>query len=438
MFLHIYVFFPSILALRCVPFASGVALKISSDLPNNALYKHHWLTLTLTLVGHRVRRHESSGQGMYVIFPADELILMTYGIAIPRFKPRPTLDNLREPAVPFGPARHPKTPNATIPKAGASAKNALTSSAAAAAAVAPPTPTPKPTNTNSSPKSNGIAAASATTTTQTQKPPAGARRSITPSRSTANNNGASNTDDRISQHSRHSAGSAKALRQTDAFGYTSTTVTAPDAAAPQIFLEPPTPSVLSEVSPHFTSALPPTVPTKPATTRHKLHLHLPGRLGRSKQRANSPEPSRLRHVTDIHIHNPTFTSENLLQRNYDAFFESGEPVYSLEHRSASPQPATDETADVPSPTPSAGRTLGLFHRKAKAPQPPSVTSQTPSPPARKVQPDSAGAPSSRSRSVDRTMAADMPTQHKGGIMRLRSKRLAALRVLRSRFCVYII
>ncbi|KAM8712847.1 hypothetical protein ACLKA7_013218 [Drosophila subpalustris] len=38
---------------------------------------------------------------MYVIYPADELILMTYGFFAPRVKPRPTLDCLPEPLVPL-------------------------------------------------------------------------------------------------------------------------------------------------------------------------------------------------------------------------------------------------------------------------------------------------------------------------------------------------
>lgn len=76
----------------------------------------------------------------------------------------------------------------------------------------------------------------------------------------------------------------------------------------------------------------------PAKPKRKFHLH----LGRSSGKApKKREPARLRDVTDIHIENPTFTSDNVIQRNFDAFFESGEPVYSLERR---PTPV-----DLPAP-----------------------------------------------------------------------------------------
>lgn len=126
--------------------------------------------------------------------------------------------------------------------------------------------------------------------------------------------------------------------ETDEFGYTSTHIDTdapvdPDVEAPAVStaLVRPTRS-------------PPVAAAKP---KRKLHLHL-GRLGRSK--AVKPEPARLRDVTDIRIENPTFTRENLHQRNYDAFFESGEPVYSLERR-----PTPEQL-----PEPDAGSGGGFF------------------------------------------------------------------------------
>ena len=62
--------------------------------------------------------------------------------------------------------------------------------------------------------------------------------------------------------------------------------------------------------------------------KSRLHLSL-GRLGRQKE---LNETIRVRDELDYRVANPTFTRENLFQRNYDAFFESGEPVYSLERR----------------------------------------------------------------------------------------------------------
>ncbi|CAO1427466.1 unnamed protein product [Diamesa serratosioi] len=52
---------------------------------------------------------------MYVIFPADEIILLSYGIAIPRLQPRPTLDHLREPLVPLKGIRPPTNSNLDVP-----------------------------------------------------------------------------------------------------------------------------------------------------------------------------------------------------------------------------------------------------------------------------------------------------------------------------------
>lgn len=323
---------------------------------------------------------------------------MTYGIAIPRFKPRPTLDNLRDPVVPFGPSRHAPPPLKTI-------NNALNLSAAAASATA----------ASSAATTESTAAAA----TPRRAPPV-QRRSCTPIRTSL-------TDERRTSaaNSRQSSPKPHAVATTDAFGYASTTIGGLNQ--PQIFLEPPTPSVLSDAtgitgSPTFsrgggggggysnnnnnttnTSTLPPAKPK-----HHKLHLHLPGRLGRSKA-AQSPEPARLRNVTDIHISNPTFTSENLLARNYDAFFESGEPVYSLEQRSASP--VADDSVVLPddtlvtmpaSPTESRSRTLGLFHRKAKAPAP--------------APPVAAAAHSPRAHSVDRTQFSDTPQKGDAALM----------------------
>lgn len=52
---------------------------------------------------------------MYVIFPADEIILLSYGIAQnPRFQRRPTLDNLQEPIVPPTGIRPPTNSNLDV------------------------------------------------------------------------------------------------------------------------------------------------------------------------------------------------------------------------------------------------------------------------------------------------------------------------------------
>lgn len=218
---------------------------------------------------------------------------MTYGAALPRIKPRPTLDNLREPLVPLG-TRPPSTRNVLIDP-----RDIYSSS---------------PTYSNpSSPK-------------QTSPCPTSATHNV----------------------------------KSDAFGYPSSRLlekyNQPRERTPSIYLEPPSPSA-SSINHNL-----PINKDKNGKTKHKLHLNL-GRLGRTKQ-SQKPEPARLRDVTEIRIANPTFTRENLVQRNYDAFFESGEPVYSLERR-APPRPSPE-----PEPPPSSAidhrpNSLGFFN-KSKA------------------------------------------------------------------------
>lgn len=237
------------------------------------------------------RRHESWGQGMYVIFPADELIYMTYGAALPRIKPRPTLDNLREPLVPIGTRPSPN-------------RHVLNESAEYI-----PTPILKSNNHNP------------------REP------SPSPSRISA---------------------TKKTITETDEFGYTSTRIDASYYSNnPTILSEPSSPgatSTTTKASVTFDKT------GKPAKPKHKLHLHL-GRLGRQKQN-HKPEPARLKDVTEIRIANPTFTRENLQQRNYDAFFESGEPVYSLERR-APPEPSPEPE---PPPLSENRHSLGFFNK----------------------------------------------------------------------------
>lgn len=301
---------------------------------------------------------------MYVIFPADELIRMTYGVAVPRFKPRPTLDNLREPAVPFGPRPssspyQPANRNALISKP-PSAKRPPSD---------PPVP-PSPIPRSTTPLRAG-------TPSRAQTP----IRSATPIRSTTPIPNGSIRSLKLNTPPT----TPKSTVQTDAFGYTSTAVDE-SLLAPQIFLEPPTPSVLSESSTAQLTRIAPSSPIPNAKSKHKLHLHL-GRLGRSKTAAK-PEPARLRDVTDIRISNPTFTRENLQQRNYDAFFESGEPVYSLEQRvhpvDVEPEPVADRRP----------RSLGIFGRRPKSPAP--IVSSS-----------SSSTSAVRARSVDRFSGSEM-------------------------------
>lgn len=256
---------------------------------------------------------------MYVIFPADELIYMTYGAAIPRFKPRPTLDNLREPLVPFD------------------------------------------TSPNHISNSQLL--------------------------SSQNSQNSSKKNDQTKQNKKKSTKKEKAT--TDIFGYTPTSAEpsfyqekcidnrsfAPSQSKSQLQSIPSTPSTPStppipSPSPSSSSTFNAKQPIQsidnakqPGKPKSRLHISL-GRLGRSKQQSQPPEPARLRDITEIRIANPTFTRENISARNYDAFFESGEPVYSLEHRTpVTPQASgsfeINETTKRPN-------SFGLFKKMSKS------------------------------------------------------------------------
>lgn len=123
--------------------------------------------------------------------------------------------------------------------------------------------------------------------------------------------------------------------------------------SPSIFLEPPSPDPTHA---HFGPGwgrpmspmdLPPecsasSVASKSPTSsksrlRPKLHIPL-GRLGRSSSSdTRERESNRLREDVHVHVENPVFSSENLRQNNFDAFFEAREPVIKL-------QPRTPNTA----------------------------------------------------------------------------------------------
>lgn len=304
------------------------------------------------------RRNESSGpQGMYVIFPADELIYMTYGAAIPRFKPRPTLDNLREPLVPFDPLpsrrSNPQSPSTSIDIRNNS--NRSTSGPVNVKTTNPiPVPVPVPiTNTK-------------TKTEQTQR-------------------------------NQPKKSSKKGKQTTDIFGCTPTTV---ESREPSFYTHeerietgnavpiPQLTRTLSTPSPSSSSSLPlpspsasltsnakqvlATTPTtsngKSSSTKSKSRLHISfGRSKSTQQPNHTVEPARLRDITEIRIANPTFTRENILARNYDAFFESGEPVYSLEYRTPvmSSPTTTSDPFGLNTSTTKQSHTFGLFSKMSK-------------------------------------------------------------------------
>lgn len=250
---------------------------------------------------------------MYVIFPAEELILMTYGAAVPRFKPRPTLDNLREPKVPLSYPNQPKSRNQPQIKS-------------------------YPSSTQSSYASSNA-----------HLPASNRREQYQDTRNVATTS-----------------------NDTDIFGYSATGA---DSRDPSIYrdeeYEEDGSGALASGQPESLSSQRTATNSKSQATssnndkkgkppgKSKSRLHLLG-FGRSKQQQPA-EPARLRDITEIRIQNPTFTRENILARNYDAFFESGEPVYSLEHRTPVTSPAEGETFDGKRPN-----SFGFFSKMSKS------------------------------------------------------------------------
>lgn len=198
---------------------------------------------------------------MYVIFPADEIILLSYGIAQnPRFQPRPTLDNLREPIVPSTGIR-------------------------------------PPTNSNLDVYSNHVSLSRQNSSSPTQL------RSSINSRTSVKRDPSPNVsfaDDFMSK-SRTSVVEENTFRADD---------------------------TLSSANNILDSGT-----KKKNNLKSKISRISLGKLGRpSSNELVEPPSSRLREDLKLQISNPTFTHDNLRQKNFDAFFASGEPVYSLERK----------------------------------------------------------------------------------------------------------
>lgn len=253
---------------------------------------------------------------MYVIFPADELILLTYGIAVPRVQPRPTLDNLREPLVPIG----NRPSSATILS-------------------------PKQIN-----EPRRIQGQSRTSSSAPRTPPTLAPRDRSPEPSVN-----FSPDDRIYDYD-----DTTPLYDTD----TTVNYVSRELSASIPF--------------NSSSTTSPAVPRSNTTSavkgkekpKSKLHLKL-GRL-RPHSSVEPSESARIREDLHIHVSNPVFTRENLRQRNFDAFFESGETVYSLEKKEKPPSAGAESTELTPwntsEPPAIQQRSISVgFFRKAKSP-----------------------------------------------------------------------
>lgn len=201
-------------------------------------------------------RHAFAWKGMYVIFPADEIILLSYGIAQnPRFQPRPTLDNLKEPIVPSTGIRPSTNSNLDVYS-----------------------------NLNSSSRRNSNQLRSSINSHSSVK------RDPSPNVSFA--------DDFMSK-SRLSV-VEDSFRTDDTLSSSNITL---DGSKKK-----------SKLKSKFS----------------KISL---GKLGRpSSNEQVEPPSARLREDLKLRVSNPTFTHDNLREKNFDAFFASGEPVYSLERK----------------------------------------------------------------------------------------------------------
>lgn len=212
---------------------------------------------------------------MYVIFPADEVILLSYGIAQnPRFKnSRPTLDHLREPIVPLSSGTRPSITNLSTT-----------------------------TNTNLDTFKNNNHKES--NHLHVRLPPALSSSSTTIKRDTSPS--VSFADDFMNK-SRNSVVDENSYRTGDNI------YNAKDSSG--------------------------TIDGNGAKKKSKLKSKISrislGKLGKassSNEQLEAASSTRIKEDLNIRVANPTFTHDNLREKNFDAFFASGEPVYSLERK----------------------------------------------------------------------------------------------------------
>ncbi|XP_055380139.1 uncharacterized protein LOC129611176 [Condylostylus longicornis] len=286
---------------------------------------------------------------MYVIFPADELLYMTYGIAVPRFKPRPTLDQLRGPLIPTGETESSPSPQPSpLPS------------------LPPLPPNQQPRTSNSQKKfSNRLQPYQEYQEEQLflqQQQQQLSDQTVSLSRRPSRNSNKSQKQIQFSEsldQRQYPTLEANHINVAEQNRYYEQNPYGEDydrmtdyqeeeymrERSPSIFLEPPTPSpnLNRQQEPIYPSTK--SAPSTPKSTskasklRPKLNISL-GRLGR--QQPEQVESARLKEDLKLHVENPVFNRENLRQRNFDAFFESGEPVYSLQKHIRSPTSTPDE------------------------------------------------------------------------------------------------
>lgn len=289
---------------------------------------------------------------MYVIFPAEDLICMTYGVAVPRFKPRPSLDCLREPLLPLESSRGAKPSKSSCSTAAATRKEPDTNVTTDRHVLGTPIlnlQSNSPVHVPSTP---------ATPSLPQPQPYFPERQSSNPPQLRPSSRRTSLLQVPNSSSSSSGGGVAKKeKKRRDLTPLRNATVTYEQLNAEEepyddynptetdplnddsdpYFERERSPSEFFETAVSYPVLLPPSHSQENANRdkakngnkkKSRLHLSL-GRLGRHQE---LNETIRVRDELQYHVANPTFTRENLIQRNYDAFFESGEPVYSLEKR----------------------------------------------------------------------------------------------------------
>lgn len=246
---------------------------------------------------------------MYVIYPADEIISLTYGVR--RFLPRPTLDNLRKPLVPVDtPTKSHLSLDPLFHK--------------------PIGPDPDYSRNNSEINQfseNNLIDSNTELSSYDHLNAISNRHNFGRLSFTRSNLDRINTFNLESPYSENQF----ELRP----------CSAQSAGQPSIFITKPQSTSLSYAG-------------KPPAAKKKSKLQMKlAKLGRPHSNPESNEPTRVLEYQDIVVSNPTFTRDNLSARNFDAFFESGEPVYSIETKEkTTPVIIETDTFCMPSsPTP---------------------------------------------------------------------------------------
>lgn len=296
---------------------------------------------------------------MYVIFPAEELVLMTYGLAIPLISPRPTLDCLHEPKVPiFVPSRSRPPPTQVAKDLKEPHKEQqsilageehilLDVESSSGLLPVPIEPTfgqrclllPQPSansfqNTFIAPREVPSSNVITQSVHHSEKSPQTYHNSMAGIGSSSSSNVQSGNNSAPSSSSRIDKATTSKISLTKVEEQRKHSI---------IKLEPETcdptkprlgPGWGRPMSPMSPMEFPTEVTTKASTSKSRLRpkLHIPlSKLGKSPS-TEAKESTRIREDLHLHVENPVFNTENLRQRNFDAFFDSGEPRYKLQPR----------------------------------------------------------------------------------------------------------